>query len=134
MTNPTPVMPALHTTSVLIPVMPVPQTTYVDFLGPDKRPFTVPPGPSIPNEAISKSVRILKKFWGDEEDEDSDSGAQTDNTTRSNKYLEDKMVKVPTFKVGRPRKKNKNSKNNLDKSGEGIKTRSKAQPNSSNIY
>jgi len=96
-------------TPMLSPVIPSPITTYVDFLGPDKRSFMVPQGPSIPNEANSKSVMILKKFWGDEENDDCDSGAQTDNTSRSIKYLQDNMLEAPSSKVGRPKKKTRMS-------------------------
>jgi len=76
--------------------------------------------------AANKSVQIMKKFWGDEVEEDNyDSDFPTDNTDRTIKYLEENLVKACSSKASKQQRKQKRPRQKQDNSKEGIMTRSK---------
>lgn len=93
-----------------------PITTYTS-LASDKKPVSRVLRPVLaPSAAAQKSVTILKKFWGDYLDEDSDSNLDLDNPINlagNNSILTPKHTKQ------------KKQRNKLAAPSEGINTRSK---------
>lgn len=114
-------------TPVLTPTcFPTPITSNYEFLGMDKRPPTTPYVQIFHSAAANKTIQVLKKFWGDEVDEDnSESDFPNDNTDGSNKYFEENLVKACSSKASKQQKKQKSPRQKKDNSKEGMKTRFK---------
>jgi len=72
--------------------------------------------------ASLKSVKILKKFWGDVEDDDSASDINTDMERATNIYLAKHTDIAFNTKSGRKTKKQKSSMTHNGKGFDGIKS------------
>lgn len=106
-------------------LMPVPYTTTYAELSTDKRPFTTTHNSKTPTAAAVKSVQILKQFWGDVEDDDSDTEGLTVMQTGADRYLLSDTETVGKVKHVRKNKKQKSPKSVAEASSARINTRSK---------
>jgi hypothetical protein len=110
-------------------LMPVPYTTMYAELSIDKRPFTTTHNSKTPTAAALKSVQILKQFWGDVEDDDSDTEDLTVMQTGADQYLLSDTETVGKVKRGKKNKKQKSPKSMAEASSARINTRSKKNLN-----
>jgi hypothetical protein len=97
----------------------------------NKRPIATPPAPYIPNAAANKSVKVLKKFWGDEIDVTDESNSEPDPIMASApgryKYLEDNLAKARAAKASKKKRRQKSPGSVQGGEASIIKTRSKSQ-------
>jgi len=98
-------------------------------LSTNKRPFTTTHNSKTPTAATVKSVQILKQFWGDVEDDDSDIEDLTVMQTSVDRYLLSDTETIGKVKRGRKNKKQKSPKYVAEARSARINTRSKKNPN-----
>lgn len=103
--------------------MPTPVTTTGGLWSLDKRPISMSSMPHTTNANIQQSVKIMKKFWGDESEDDVVSDSSLNLDSSPNKYMLIGPSPVSNTKQSK-RKNKKKSPRNIDIAIlEGIKTR-----------
>jgi len=109
----------------------VPISSSVEFMSVDKRPIATPPAPYIPNATANRSVKVLKKFWGDETDVTDDSNSEPDPVVASApsryKFLEDNLAKARAAKASKKKRRQKSPRSAQGGEASIIKTCSKSQ-------